>query len=101
MNFLGIDFRVYLQRNVLDLQLILRGKSIALIGNASGFLHTKDIGKMYDVIIRMNKGYYYFDSAGNKIVRKTDILLVSCEHQDAFLKDVPVVIRMTPKKRDR
>jgi hypothetical protein len=49
----------------------------------------------------MNRGYYHSDGAGKKTIKKTDILLVSTKHDDAFLREVPIVVRMAPKKRHR
>ena len=88
-------------RDLNELGIFLRGKSVALVGNAWSLRHEEDRINASEVVIRMNKGYYHLDDAGQKILRRTDMLLVSCAHEDAFLNDVSTVVRMTPKKRDR
>lgn len=88
-------------RDIHDLSLKLQGRSIALVGNASSLTSDADVERRHDLIIRMNRGYYYLDEAGKKTIKKTDILFVSTKHDDAFLRDVAAVVRMAPKKLHR
>ena len=87
-------------RDIHDLGSRLQGRSIALVGNASS-VTSEPPEATHDIIIRMNRGYYQLDGAGRRTIKRTDILLVSTKHDEVFLRDVPVVVRMTPKKRHR
>jgi hypothetical protein len=98
-NFFQLPFRR--ARDIDELRKMLQGKSIALVGNAASFGGRSDWEGKYDIIIRMNRGYYELDAAGHKRIKKTDILLVSTKHDDSFLRDVPIVVRMSPRKRFR
>lgn len=89
-------------KNFNELEALLKGKSIALVGNSN-----KVVGKHYpvdqhDVVIRMNRAWAMPEEMKEHVGHKLDILAVSIEQDniDFLVDEYPTVLWMTPKHRD-
>lgn len=81
----------------------VRGKSVALVGNAQSLLNARTDIDAHDVVVRMNRGFLVKNRV-NTIGKRTDILLTSglikAKEFDLFLAEAPYVIWMSPNERE-
>jgi hypothetical protein len=79
---------------------LLRGRSVALVGNAASLLQKHRNIDDHDVVVRINRGPFVPDPE-KRAGSRTDILLISTfEGGQDYLGAAPHVIWMTPRFRD-
>jgi hypothetical protein len=79
---------------------LLRGRSVALVGNAQSLFQKRRSIDDHDVVVRINRGPFVTDTE-RKAGSRTDILLISTfEGGKDYLAAAPHVVWMTPRFRD-
>ena len=89
-------------KNFSDIEALIKGKRVALVGNC-----TKVLGKQYpideyDVVIRMNRAWDLPDEMKEHVGSRLDLLSCSIEKEniDHLVQELDFVMWMTPKHRE-